>query len=102
MASVEGEMKEGGSEGSDEDRYPRDWILGGFGLEEEERKSGQETKRESGEEGVKVGAVESEIGRGAEVAAEKVGVSDCTREDDRDCGGAGESRKGGALESERD
>ena len=94
-------MKEGGGEGSGEDRYARDWILGGFGLEEEEGNSGEKREGKGGGERVKVGAVESQISGRAEVRAEEVGVGDDAGENDRDCGGAREARKGGALESER-
>ena len=50
---------------------------------------------------MKVGAIESEIGGGAEVGADKVSIGDHAREDDSECSGAREARESGALESER-
>jgi hypothetical protein len=101
LAKVEGEMKEGGGEGGDEDRGAWDWIFGGFGFEEEEGKSGEKREDESGGERVKIGAIKSEVGGRAEVGAEEVGVGDDTTDDDRDCGGTREAREGGALKSVR-
>jgi len=91
-------VKEGGGEGGDEDSGARDWVFGGFGLEEEKGNGGEKAEGESGGERMKIGAIESEIGGGAEVSAEEVGVADCASEDDGERGGAGEAREGGALE----
>jgi hypothetical protein len=101
LAGVEGEMKKGGGESGNEDCCTRDWVFGGFGLEEEEGKSGEKAERESGRERVEVGAIEREVGGRAEVGAEEVAVGDDSREDDRDCRRSGEPREGGALKSIR-
>ena len=101
MARIEDEVNEGSGESGEEDGCARDWDIAGFGLEEEEGKSGEKGEHHGGNERVEVGASESEIGGGAEVGAKEVGVGDCPREDDRDRGGAGKAREGGALESKR-
>src|SRR5690348_5339504 len=91
-------MKKGCGEGGGEDRGTADLRFGGFGLEGEEGKSEEQAKHERGKERVKIGAVESEIGGGAEVGADEVGIGDHACEDDSECGGAGEAREGGTLE----
>src|SRR5207249_345306 len=58
---------------------------------------GSQSKGKRVGERVKVGAIESEIGGGAEVGAEEVRVSNHAGENDRDCGRAGNAREGGAL-----
>jgi len=92
-------MKDGCGEGGDEDCCARDCVFGGFGLEEEKGNGGEKAEYESGGERMKIGAIESEVGGGAEVSAEEVGVGDCASEDDGERGGAGEAREGGTLES---
>ena len=72
----------------------------GFEFEEEEGQRGQESEDESGEERVKVSAIESEVGGRTEVGAEEVGVGNGSGEDDCDCCGTREPREGGALKCE--
>ena len=50
---------------------------------------------------MKVGAIESEIGRRAEVRAEEIGVGEDAGEDNREYGGAVEARESGALQGIR-
>jgi len=96
LASVKREMKEGRGEGGGENGCGWYGAFRGVWLEEE-GKSSQESKDDGGGERVKVGAIESEIGGGAEVGAEEVRVSNHAGENDRDCGRAGNAREGGAL-----
>jgi len=94
-------MKEGGGEGGDEDCCARDGVFGGFGLEREKGNGGEKAEYESGRERVKISAIESEIGGGAEVSAQEVSVGDCAGEGDGERGGSGEAGEGGALKSKR-
>lgn len=50
---------------------------------------------------MEIGAIEREISRGAEVGAQEIGVGDNACEDYSHRGSTGETREGGALESER-
>lgn len=72
LASVEGEMKEGGGEGGYEDHGARDLVIWGFGLEQEEGGSGEKREDEGGGERMKIGAIERDIGGGTELRTEKI------------------------------
>jgi hypothetical protein len=99
LANVEDEVKEARGERGDEDGGARGFLFRAFGFEEEERKSDENAECESGDERVKVSAIESEIGGRAEVSAEEIHVGNRAREDNGDRGCAGEAREGSALKS---
>jgi hypothetical protein len=73
--------------------------FGAFWLEEEEGKSDEEAEEQSGCQGMKVGAIESEIGGGAEVTAESVEVGDGAGDEDGERDGTSDARESGALQN---
>ena len=74
-------MKKRGGESGDEDGGARGLVFGGPRFEKK-RKRDEEAEQQSGEEGVKVSAIEAEIGGRAEGAAEGVEVGDGSGDED--------------------
>lgn len=97
LANIETEVKKGGRKHNEKDGSARDGIFGGFRLDEEERKSGENADCKSSKERMKVSSIEGEIRGRTEVSAEEVSVGDDARQDNRDCGCAREARESGAL-----
>jgi hypothetical protein len=99
LAKIHEEMEQSGGKSSDENFGAGDLEFGTFWLEEEEGKSDEEGEEQSGCDGMEVGAIESEIGGGAQVAAEGVEVGDGAGGDDGKSDRASDAREGGALQS---
>jgi hypothetical protein len=91
-------MENGGSQSGDENSGVGDRRFGVFFLEEKERQSDEETEQQSGDEGMRVSAIESEIGGGTEISAEQVEVGDGSSGEDGEGDGASDAREGGALQ----
>ena len=75
-------MREGRGERGREDGCARDFVFGAFGFEEDKWERGQNSERQGGEDRMKIGAMEGQVGGGAEVHAKEVYVGDHARDDD--------------------
>jgi hypothetical protein len=94
-------MEERSGKSGDEDGSETNCFFYIFGLKEEKWERDKETQKESSKNGVKVGAMESEISRRTEVAARRVDVGDGSGDENGECRGARQARKSGALERVR-
>ena len=98
LAQIHEEMEKGGAEGNEEDGREADLFSGVFGFKEEKWERNKETKKDGREDGVKVSAMEGEIGGRAEVTAERVQVRDGAGDNDGERSGSRQSGEGGAFQ----
>ena len=98
LQNIHEEMKKSRGQRGDEDCDAGSLIFSIFWLEGKKRKSDEETEKQCGKKGVKVGAIESEVGGGAEVGAQQIEVSEGSGDDDGKRNGTGDAWEGGALQ----
>ncbi len=98
LQNIQEEMKKSCSQRGDEDCDLGSLIFSTFWLEEEKRKSDEETEQQCGKKRVTGGAIEGEISGWAEVGAQQIEVSEGSSDDDGERDGMSDAREGGALE----